>query len=56
MVSADHKLSQCRQCALLRLSRSILYYQFVGESVGNLKFMEIVDKQFEPIPNFRTGC
>ena len=50
MVSADHKLSQRRQCALLRLSRSNLYYQPVGESAENLKFMEIIDKQFLETP------
>ena len=42
MVSADHKLSQLRQCALLRLSRSSLYYQPVGESAENLRFMAII--------------
>jgi len=50
MVSADHKLSQRRQCALLRLSRSSLYYQPVGESAENLKFMEIIDRQFLETP------
>lgn len=50
MVSADHTLSQRRQCALLRLSRSNLYYQPVGESAENLKFMEIIDKQFLETP------
>ena len=50
MVSADHKLSQRRQCALLRLSRSSLYYQPVGESAENLRFMEIIDKQFLETP------
>jgi len=50
MVSADHKLSQRRQCALLRLSRSNLYYQPIGESTGNLRFMEIIDKQFLETP------
>ncbi len=50
MVSPDHKLSQRRQCALLRLSRSNLYYQPVGESAENLRFMEIIDKQFLETP------
>ena len=45
MVSADHKLSMRKQCALLRLSRAGLYYHPVGESLANLKFMEIIDKQ-----------
>lgn len=50
MVSADHELSQRRQCALLRLTRSGLYYRPVGESAENLQFMEIIDKQFLETP------
>ena len=46
MVSRDHKLSMRKQCQLLQLSRSRLYYQPVGESAKNLRFMEIIDKQF----------
>lgn len=41
MVSWDHKLSVRKQCELLQLSRSRLYYQPVGESVENLRFMEL---------------
>ncbi len=44
MVSKDHKLSVRRQCALLTLSRSNLYYEPKGESAESLRFMEIVDK------------
>ena len=50
MVSKDHDLSQRRQCTLLRLSRSTLYYRPVGESAENLRFMEIIDKQFLETP------
>ena len=50
MVSAEHKLGQRRQCALLRFSRSNLHYQSVGESAENLKFIEIIDKQFLEAP------
>ncbi|WP_413848426.1 IS3 family transposase [Tateyamaria sp.] len=50
MVSAEHSLSQRRQCALLRLSRSSLYYQPVGESAANLMLMKIIDKQFLETP------
>lgn len=35
-----------KQCELLQLSRSRLYYRPVGESAENLRFMEIIDKQF----------
>ena len=50
MVSRDHKLSLRKQCELLRLSRSRLYYHPVGESAENLRFMEIIDKQFLETP------
>ncbi|MBL4802054.1 MAG: IS3 family transposase, partial [Emcibacter sp.] len=46
MVSKDHKLSLRRQCALLTLARSNLYYEPKGESAENLRFMAIIDKQF----------
>jgi hypothetical protein len=42
MVSKDHKLSVRRQCKLLTLTRSHLYYEPKGESAENLRFMEII--------------
>ena len=42
MVSKDHKLSVRRQCKLLTLTRSHLYYEPKGESAENLQFMEII--------------
>ena len=50
MVSRDHKLSVRRQCNLLTLTRSNLYYSPKGESAQNLRFMEIIDKQFLETP------
>lgn len=50
MVSRDHELSMRKQCELLQLSRSRLYYQPVGESSENLRFMKIIDKQFLETP------
>ena len=50
MVSKTHDLSVRRQCKLLRLTRSLLYYRPVGESTENLRFMEIIDKQFLETP------
>jgi putative transposase len=50
MVSKDHKLSVRRQCTLLTLARSSLYYGPKGESTENLRFMEIIDKQFLETP------
>jgi putative transposase len=49
-VSKDHKLSVRRQCVLLTLARSTLYYQPKGESAENLRFMEIIDEQFLETP------
>jgi len=42
MVSKDHKLSVRRQCALMTLTRSNLYYEPKGESAENLRFMDIM--------------
>ena len=42
MVSRDHGLSVRRQCKLLLLVRSGLYYSPKGESAANLRFMEII--------------
>jgi len=50
MVSRDHELSMRKQCALLQLSRSQLYYQPVGEGTKNLRLMEIIDRQFLETP------
>ncbi len=41
---------ETRQCSLLQLSRSTLYYRPKGESAENLAFMEIIDKQFLETP------
>ena len=46
MVNKDHKPSVRRQCVLLTLVRSNLYYGPKGESAENLRFMDIIDKQF----------
>jgi putative transposase len=50
MVGKDHKLGVRRQCALLTLARSNLYYEPKGESTENLLFMGIIDKQFLETP------
>jgi len=50
MVSKDHKLIVCRQCALLTLTLSNPYYEPMGESAGNPRFMAIIDKQFLETP------
>ena len=43
-------LSLRRQCSLLSLARSTLYYQPRGERAENLKLMEIIDRQFLETP------
>jgi len=51
MVQRDHpKLSIVRQCKLLALKRSTLYYRKKGESPLNLKLMRIIDQQFMATP------
>ena len=50
MVSKDHKPRVRRQCKLLTLTRSRLYYEPKGESAENLRFMEMIDKQFLETP------
>ena len=44
------KISVRRQCKLLSLVRSNLYYHPKGESAENLQFMKIIDKQFLDTP------
>ena len=47
----DHPdLSVRRQCSLLSLARSSLYYHPRGESAANVAFMEIIDRQFLETP------
>jgi len=50
-ISKEHpKLSLRRQCRLLSLSRSSLYYTPVGESAENLALMRLIDEQFLETP------
>ena len=50
-VKQDHpRLSVRRQCSLLSLTRSTLYYQPRGETAENLAFMAIIDRQFLETP------
>ncbi len=46
MIETSLQLSIGRQCELLSLSRSAYYYQPVGESEDNLKFMRLMDEQY----------
>jgi len=50
-VSKKHpKLSVRRQCTLLSLTRSTLYYTPVGETPANLALMRLIDEQFLKTP------
>ena len=51
MVEPDHPgLSLVRQCVLLGISRSTLYYRLVGESPLSQKLMRLIDEQFLETP------
>lgn len=53
MVDSNHeKLSITRQCDLLKLARSSLYYKKTGESALNLALMQEIDKAFTDRPFF----
>jgi putative transposase len=50
-IEKDHpRLSVRRQCRLLLLSRSTLYYAPIGESAENLALMRLIDQQFLETP------
>ncbi|ATD80681.1 MULTISPECIES: IS3 family transposase [Desulfovibrio] len=53
MVNPGHaQLSVVRQCRLLKVVRSSLYYEKAGESVINLTLMQEIDRAFTEWPFF----
>jgi putative transposase len=51
LVETDHaELSVRRQCALLGLSRSSLYYEPAGETSENLRLMQLLDAEYTAHP------
>lgn len=46
----DERFSVRRQCGLLGLNRSSLYYQPIGESEENLALMRLLDEQYTRTP------
>lgn len=51
MIDADHpRLSVRRQCQLLGLNRSSLYYQPAGECEENLRLMRLIDREYTAHP------
>ena len=49
-VDRSGQISMTRQCELLGLSRSSLYYQAAGESWENLELMRKLDEQYTKTP------
>jgi putative transposase len=45
MIRKDGKLSMRRQCELLEINRSVVYYQPAEESDENLYIMRMLDKR-----------
>ncbi|HSA07638.1 MAG TPA: IS3 family transposase [Candidatus Gastranaerophilales bacterium] len=45
-ISEDEHLSIRRQCELLDIPRSNMYYQTLGESAENLKIMRLMDEEY----------
>lgn len=51
LVDHNHlQITVSRQCELLGLSRSALYYKSAPASVENLKFMELLDEEYTRHP------
>lgn len=50
LVEQDHSLSIVKQCELLELNRSGLYYEPVAESQENLELMRLMDEQYLKTP------
>lgn len=52
MIDITLKISVRRQCELLGLSRSSVYYEPVGESADNLKIMRTMDEHYLTHPSY----
>ena len=51
LIEAGHSaLSVRRQCELLGLNRSSLYYEPVGETPEDLRLMRLIDEQYTACP------
>ncbi len=50
MIDSTSQLSQRKQCELLSVHRSNLYYKPKGESAMNLHLMRIIDRQYTATP------
>src|SRR5690554_8028695 len=52
MISTHKSLSHRRQCELLEINRSSLYYKPLGESAENLSIMKLIDRIHTEHPSF----
>lgn len=52
LVANNQELSIRRQCELLSVNRSLIYYKPVGESEQNLEFMRLMDAYFLEHPTY----
>src|SRR5579862_2446963 len=51
LIDPEHeKISVCRQCELLNLSRSTFYYRPATETDENLRLMRLLDEQYLKTP------
>ena len=50
MIEKEIDISLCRQCDLLRIHRSGLYYTPVPETPENLNLMRLIDEQYYKTP------
>lgn len=52
LIAKNEHLSIRRQCELLSVNRSLIYYKPVGESEQNLEFMRLMDANFLEHPTY----
>ena len=52
LIDRDFSLSVRKQCEVLEINRSSLYYKPVGETVLNLELMTLLDKHFLEHPSY----
>lgn len=52
LINSNDQISISRQCQLLDVARSSYYYKPASESVDNLKYMRLIDKQYLRTPFF----
>jgi hypothetical protein len=50
MVDSKEKLSQSKQCILLKVNCNFFYYVPKGESVENIVIMDLLKKQYNVTP------